>query len=135
MGRGNCFKGRQFTAEVILWAVRWYLMFPVSYHGLELLLFDRGVEVDHTEIFRWLQAYAGELEKRIPPASADVQRLLARGRDAGCQRPINPASVGPEFQELVLGQTEVAEAGLTRRRYMPRRRTTAVLRRNSQAIP
>ena len=27
--QGGSFKGRQFTAEVILWAVRWYLMFPV----------------------------------------------------------------------------------------------------------
>ena len=44
---GNCFKGRQFTAEAILWAVRWYLMFPVSYRDLELMLLDRGVEVDH----------------------------------------------------------------------------------------
>jgi transposase-like protein len=67
MGRGNCFKGRQFTAEVILFAVRWYLMFPVSYRDLELMLLDRGVEVDHTTIFRWLQAYARELEKRIRP--------------------------------------------------------------------
>jgi IS6 family transposase len=39
------FKGRQFTAEVILWAVRWYLMFPISYRDLELMLPDRGVEV------------------------------------------------------------------------------------------
>src|SRR5580693_2545188 len=61
MGLGNCFKGRQFTAEVILWAVRWYLMFPISYRDLELMLLDRGVEVDHTTIFRWIQAYAEEL--------------------------------------------------------------------------
>ena len=61
------FKGRQFTAEVILWAVRWYLMFPISYRDLELMLRDRGVEVDHTTIFRWIQAYAPELEKRIRP--------------------------------------------------------------------
>ena len=67
MGRGNCFKGRQFTADVILWAVRWNLMFPVSYRDLELMLLDRGVEVDHTTIFRWIQAYAAELEKRIRP--------------------------------------------------------------------
>ncbi len=59
------FKGRQFTAEVILWAVRWYLMFPMSYRDLELMLLDRGVEVDHTTIFRWIQVYAAELEKRI----------------------------------------------------------------------
>ena len=61
------FKGRQFTAEVILWAVRWYLMFPISYRDLELMLQDRGVEVDHTTLFRWIQAYAPELEKRIRP--------------------------------------------------------------------
>ena len=64
---GGSFKGRQFIAEVILWAVRWYLMFPISYRDLELMLADRGVGVDHTTIFRWIQAYAPELEKRIRP--------------------------------------------------------------------
>ena len=67
MTQGEWFKGRQFTAEVILWAVRWYLMFPISYRDLELMLRDRGVDVDHTTIFRWIQAYAPELEKRIRP--------------------------------------------------------------------
>ena len=67
MDRGDGFNGRQFTAEVILWAVRWYLMFPISYRDLGLMLLDRGVEVDHTTIFRWIQAYAEELEKRIRP--------------------------------------------------------------------
>jgi transposase, IS6 family len=67
MGLGDCFKGRQFTAEVIFWAVRWYLMLPVSYRDLELMLLDRGVEVDHTTIFRWIQACAAELEKPIRP--------------------------------------------------------------------
>ena len=45
---GGSFKGRQFVTEVILWAVRWYLMFPISYRDLELMLADRGVGVDHT---------------------------------------------------------------------------------------
>jgi IS6 family transposase len=67
VGQGRWFKGRQFTAEVILGAVRWYLMFPISYRDLELMLQDRGVVVDHTTIFRWIQAYAVELEKRIRP--------------------------------------------------------------------
>jgi hypothetical protein len=65
--RDRAFKGQQFTGEVILWAVRWYLMFPISYRDLELMLMDRGVEVDHTTIFRWIQAYAAELEKRTRP--------------------------------------------------------------------
>ena len=67
MVQGLAFKGRQFAAEVILWAVRWYLMFPVSYRDLELMLEDRGVWVDHTTVFRWIQVYAAEMEKRIRP--------------------------------------------------------------------
>ena len=59
------FKGRHFTSEVILWALRWYLAFPVSYRGLAAMLSDRGVAVDHTTLFRWVQAYAAELEHRV----------------------------------------------------------------------
>jgi transposase-like protein len=49
--RQHPFQGRQFTAEVILGAVRWYLQFPVSYRELERLLADRGVSVAHTIIY------------------------------------------------------------------------------------
>ena len=64
---GKGFKGRQFTSEIILWAVRWYLMFPVSSRELAAMLQDRGVAVDHTTIFRRIQAYAAQLEKRLRP--------------------------------------------------------------------
>ena len=47
--------------------VRWYLMFPISYRDLELMLQDCGVLVDHTTVFRRIQAYAAGLEKRIRP--------------------------------------------------------------------
>jgi IS6 family transposase len=63
----NPFKGRQFTAEIILWAVRWYLQFPISSRDLECMLADRGVQVDHTTLFRWIQAYARKLDKRNRP--------------------------------------------------------------------
>lgn len=63
----NAFKGRQFTADVILWAVRWYLQFPISYRDLERMLADRGVSVDHTTVSRWTQRYAPEIEKRVRP--------------------------------------------------------------------
>ncbi|WP_207462788.1 IS6 family transposase [Azospirillum sp. SYSU D00513] len=65
--RKNPFKGRQFTSEVILWAVRWYLQFPISYRDLERMLADRGVTVNHTTLYRWIQTYAPELDKRIRP--------------------------------------------------------------------
>src|SRR5687768_7469261 len=87
--RKNPFKGRQFTAEVILWAVRWYLQFPISYRDLELMLRDRGVSVDHTTVYRWIQAYAPELEKRLRPhlrptnGSWRVDETYTRSRAAG----------------------------------------------------
>ena len=61
------FKGRHFRSEVILWALRWYLTFPISFRDLALMLSDRGVAVDHTTLFRWVQAYAATLERRIRP--------------------------------------------------------------------
>jgi IS6 family transposase len=63
--QGSAFKGRHFASEVILWALRWYLAFPISYRDLASMLSDRGVAVDHTTLFRWIQAYAGTLEQRI----------------------------------------------------------------------
>ncbi len=47
--------------------MRWYLQFPISYRDLERMFSDRGIQVDHTTLFRWIQAYAPELEKRIRP--------------------------------------------------------------------
>ena len=63
--QGRVFKGRQFTAGVIPRAARCYLMFPVSYRDFGLMLLDRGAAAGHTTVFRWIQAYAAELEKRI----------------------------------------------------------------------
>ena len=64
-GQSGSFKGRHSTSEVILWALRWYLAFPISYRDLALMLADRGVVVDHTTLFRWVQAYAAKLEQRV----------------------------------------------------------------------
>ena len=61
----NDFKGRHFTGEVILWAVRWYCRYGVSYRDLEAMLCERGVTVDHTTIYRWVQRYAPEIERRL----------------------------------------------------------------------
>ena len=44
------FSGRQFPREIILWAVRWYCRYGVSYRDLEEMMTERGVPVDHTTI-------------------------------------------------------------------------------------
>ena len=45
MTTARAFHGFRFPAEVILWAVRWYLQFGISYRDLERMLADRGVAV------------------------------------------------------------------------------------------
>ncbi len=64
-GQNTSFKGQHFTSEVILWALRRYLAFPISYRDLAAMLSDRGVLVDHTTLFRWVRAYAPKLEQRV----------------------------------------------------------------------
>ncbi len=65
MTTARAFRGCRFPAEVILGAVRWYLQFPVSYRDLEAMLADRGASVDHVSLFRWVQRFAPELERRV----------------------------------------------------------------------
>ena len=59
------FRGCRFPAEVILWAVRWYLQFPVSYRDLERMFADRGVAVDHVALYRWVQRFSHAFENRL----------------------------------------------------------------------
>src|ERR1700756_1235921 len=59
------FKWRQFEPEVILLAVGWYLRFSLSYRDVEELLAERGVHADHVTVWRWVQRYAPELERRL----------------------------------------------------------------------
>jgi len=61
------FKWRHFQAEIILLCVRWYLRYPLSYRDLEEMMRERGLRIDHTTIYRWVQHYAPELEKRCHP--------------------------------------------------------------------
>ena len=61
----NDFKGRHFGGEIVLWAVRWYCRYPISYRDLEAMMTERGVAVDHSTIYRWVQRFAPEMEKRL----------------------------------------------------------------------
>jgi len=61
------FVGFRFPVEVIVAAVRWYLRFNLSYRDVEELLVERGVEVDHVSVFRWVQRFA--------PLLADAARV------------------------------------------------------------
>src|SRR6266511_118921 len=56
----SAFAGYRIPPEVITLAVRWYLRFGLSYRDVEELLAERGIEVDHVSIHRWVQRFAQE---------------------------------------------------------------------------
>ncbi|UDL94065.1 IS6 family transposase [Lichenihabitans sp. PAMC28606] len=61
------FKGRHFEAGLIVQAVSWYLRYSLSYRDIEELLLERGLEVDHSTVNRWVLAYAPLIERRLRP--------------------------------------------------------------------
>ena len=102
MTDARAFRGFRFPAEVILWAVRWYLQFPISYRDLERMLADRGVEVDHTSMYRWVQRFAPELERRLRrhlrpcrgPWHVDATYVRVGGAPSGTRRRPSASSAG-----------------------------------------
>jgi transposase-like protein len=64
----SAFARFRFPPEVITVAVRWCLRYGLSYRDVEELLTERGVEVDHVTVYRWVQ--------RFTPLFADAARPL-----------------------------------------------------------
>ena len=62
----SAFAGFRFPPEVIVVALRWYLRYGLSDRDVEELLNERGIEVDHVTVFRWVQ--------RFTPLLADAAR-------------------------------------------------------------
>ena len=56
------FKGHRFEKTIILLCVRWYLAYPLSYRNLEEMMEERGVRVDHSNIYRWVRKFTPQLE-------------------------------------------------------------------------
>ena len=58
-------KGHNFERDIIMLNVRWYLSYKLSYRDLEEMAAERGLEVDHTTIYRWVVKFTPELEKAV----------------------------------------------------------------------
>jgi transposase-like protein len=63
----SAFAGFCFPPDVIVLAVRWYLRFALSYRDVEELLAERGIEVDHVTIYRWVQRFTPLLAEAARP--------------------------------------------------------------------
>ncbi len=68
----SAFAGFCFPPDVIVLAVRWYLRFALSYRDVEELLAERGVEVDHVTIYRWVQHFTPLLADAARPCRHTV---------------------------------------------------------------
>jgi len=75
MENKNPFKWRHYAKAVILLNVRWYLRYQLSYRNLEEMMQERGLSVAHSTIYRWVQHYAPEMEKR-------TRKYLRRSNDS-----------------------------------------------------
>jgi len=63
----SAFAGFRFPREVISVAVRWYLRYGLSYRDVEELLAERGVNVDHVTVYRWVQRFTPEVVEAALP--------------------------------------------------------------------
>jgi transposase-like protein len=68
----SAFAGFRFPPEVIVVAVRWYLRFGLSYRDVEELLAERGVEVDHVTVYRWVMRFVPLLAEAARPCRHTV---------------------------------------------------------------
>lgn len=62
--RDSIYRGRRFSVDMIELCVRWYLTYRLSYRDLAAMMAERGIDVTHTTIMRWVLRYVPEYEKR-----------------------------------------------------------------------
>ena len=116
------FKWRHFTPAIILCAVRWYLRYSLSYRDVQELLVERGLEVDHTTVWRWVQRYAPELEERTRPHlkatgkswRVDETYVRVKGRWFYLYRAIDSAGATIDFLLSPLRAADTAKALLAK---------------------
>jgi len=57
-------KGRHSDSSIIILCVRWYITYKLSYRDLRDMMAERGVDLSHTTILRWVQHCIPEFEKK-----------------------------------------------------------------------
>jgi putative transposase len=114
------FKGSQFEREVILWAVRWYVAYPIGYRQLEEMMGERGVAVDHSTLNRWVIKYAPEVAQRFRRCQRPVGRswrldetyVKIKGKSAYLYRAVDKEGHTIDFLLTPTRDRDAAEAFL-----------------------
>ncbi len=97
MNSKSPFKWRHYHSQVILQCIRWYLSYPLSYRQVKEMVNERGMEVDHTTIYRWVQEYSPEIDKRsrlyLKPTNdswrVDETYIKVKGKDRYLYRAVD----------------------------------------------
>lgn len=71
------FKWKHFEGEIILWLIRWYCRYALTYSDLKEIAAERGLSVNRSTICRWVHEYGPEIKKRIKP-------YLKKASDSWC---------------------------------------------------
>ncbi len=61
----NLFAYRKFEDEIIIWAVRWYTRYGISYRDLREMMLERNIKVDHSTLNRWVIAYSEKFAQNL----------------------------------------------------------------------
>jgi hypothetical protein len=81
----SAFNAFRFPPEIIVPAVPWYLRFGLSYRDAEELLTERGIEVDHITVFRWVQRFTPLLADAARPCRHAVGDRWYLDETCGCE--------------------------------------------------
>ena len=116
MNSSSPFKWRHYQSEIILRCVRWYLSYPLSYRQVVEMVNERGLDIHHTTVFRWVQEYSPEIDKRIRPHlkltndswRVDETYILVKGKQKYLYRAVD--SVGNTLDFLLTAKRDTKAA-------------------------
>jgi transposase-like protein len=112
----NPFKWRHYPGEIIMWCVRWYLRYPISVAQMGEMTADRGLSISASCIWRWVQIYGPELDKRcrrhLKPTNKswrlDETYIKVRGQERFLYRAVD--STGQTIDFLLTAKRDAAAA-------------------------
>jgi len=112
----NPFKWRHYQGDIIMWCVRCYLRYPISFAHMAEMAIERGLAIDASCIWRWVQIYGPELDKRCRPYlkptnkswRLDETYIKVKGRDRFLYRAVD--STGQTIDFLLTAKRDAESA-------------------------